>query len=232
MNVDAAILVLAKAPIAGLAKTRLTARWSPTQAADLAAAALLDTLAAVTAASVTHRIVALTGDLDRAQRSDEIRRALAGFDVIEQHGETFGTRLANAHCESAFRVGVPVLQIGMDTPQADARLLTASAELLCAPSCTAVLGPAEDGGWWALGLRDPAAAGVLPTVAMSTSTTCASTLAALHGIGVRVRRLTTLRDVDEPADVGAVAALCPARSEFATTANRLSAAAAVSGQSC
>ena len=59
-------LVVAKAPVPGLAKTRLAASIGDRAAADIAAAALLDTLDAVAAAPVQARVVAMTGDLDAA----------------------------------------------------------------------------------------------------------------------------------------------------------------------
>ncbi|MDT7765522.1 MAG: uncharacterized protein QOC63_4942, partial [Mycobacterium sp.] len=60
------VLVVAKAPAPGQAKTRLAASVGAQAAADIAAAALLDTLDAVAAAQVQARVVALTGDLDNA----------------------------------------------------------------------------------------------------------------------------------------------------------------------
>ena len=62
--IPVAVLVVAKAPVPGLAKTRLAASIGADAAADVAAAALLDTLDAVAAASVQARVVALVGDLE------------------------------------------------------------------------------------------------------------------------------------------------------------------------
>ena len=87
-------------------------------AAEIAAAALLDTLDAVAAAPVAARVVAFTGDLDAAAGATEIRQRLESFTVIPQRGDDFADRLANAHADSAD--GYPVLQIGMDTPQVTA----------------------------------------------------------------------------------------------------------------
>lgn len=110
------LLVVAKAPEPGRAKTRLAASVGDRVAAEIAAAALLDTLDAVAGAPVAARVVALTGDLDRAASADDIRRRLASFAVIAQRGDDFAARLANAHADASSD-GLPVLQIGMDTPR-------------------------------------------------------------------------------------------------------------------
>ncbi|OBI74002.1 DUF2064 domain-containing protein, partial [Mycobacterium sp. E740] len=153
------VLVVAKAPVAGLAKTRLAASIGDAAAADIAAAALLDTLDAVASTPVVRRVVALTGDLSRACRGDELRARLADFTVIAQRGGDFADRLANAHSDAS--AGTPVLQIGMDTPQVTAGLLAECGRSLV--GCDAVLGPAEDGGWWVLGVSRPEMADCLRT---------------------------------------------------------------------
>ncbi|BCI91342.1 hypothetical protein NIIDMKKI_65480 [Mycobacterium kansasii] len=109
------VLVVAKAPEPGFAKTRLAVAVGDRIAADIAAAALLDTLDAVAAAPVATRVVALTGNLDGAANADDIRQRLEAFTVIEQRGDDFADRLVNAHADAAN--GYPVLQIGMDTPR-------------------------------------------------------------------------------------------------------------------
>ena len=100
-GIPATLLVIAKAPIAGFAKTRLTPDFSPREAAQIAAAALLDTLRAVRHSGVRHRMVAWTGDLTRAELSGELSTALGEFDLIPQRGTTFGQRLANAHADAS-----------------------------------------------------------------------------------------------------------------------------------
>ena len=142
-------LVVAKAPVPGLAKTRLAATIGDAAAAEVAAAALLDTLDAVAAADVDHRVVALTGHLHDAARAEELTRALASFTVIPQRGDGLGERLANAHADAA--PAGAVLQIGMDTPQVTGRLLSDAAALLAdtiysVPPRTAV------GGSWVYGI--------------------------------------------------------------------------------
>lgn len=150
------VLVVAKAPEPGRVKTRLAAAMGDKVAADIAAAALLDTLDAVAAAPVTARAVALTGDLDSAADSAEIRRRLKSFTVFRQRGDAFADRLANAHVDAAD--GYPVLQIGMDTPQVTAELLADCARLLLQiPRCSAWRSTAVGGCWGYARLLRPSA---------------------------------------------------------------------------
>ena len=208
-----AVLVVAKAPVPGLAKTRLAATLGNAAAADIAAAALLDTLDSVANAPVAARVVAMTGDLAAASRGDEIRSRLADFTVLEQRGDGFAERLVNAHVDAAVATGgLPVVQIGMDTPQVTADQLVECGTALS--STDAVLGMATDGGWWVLGLNDPGRAECLRDVPMSTAETGAVTLAALRDTGLTVGLVSELADVDTVDDVEAVRRACPPDSRF------------------
>jgi uncharacterized protein len=212
--IPVAVLVVAKAPVPGEAKTRLAASVGDRAAADIAAAALLDTLDAVTAAPVAERLVALTGGLDDACGSAEIRSRLADFTVVPQRGPTFAERLANAHADAAeVTRGLPVLQIGMDTPQVTGELIGECARELLAAD--AVLGLARDGGWWVLGVTNPAMADCLRTISMSRADTGAVTLAALGDTAVNVSLVPTLADVDTVDDIDVVRQQCPPDSRFA-----------------
>ncbi|SCG38249.1 TIGR04282 family arsenosugar biosynthesis glycosyltransferase [Micromonospora inositola] len=203
------LLVLAKAPVPGQVKTRLCPPLDADRAAAVAAAALLDTLDAVRAVPGVAPVLAHTGPLDRAVRGAEIRAALAGWTLLSQRGRGLGERLAAAHADAgAAFPGQPVLQLGMDTPQVGADLLGAAVDALA--GADALLGTAVDGGWWALGLRDPAAAAVLRGVPMSTPATGRLTRAALTGRALRVGALPQLADVDEWPSAQAVAAAAPA----------------------
>jgi glycosyltransferase A (GT-A) superfamily protein (DUF2064 family) len=218
MNERACVLVVAKAPVPGLAKTRLTPAATREQAAEVAAASLLDTLDAVLAVPRVRRVVAMTGDLDAAARSFELRRMLRWFDVIPQRGNNFAERLVNAHHDVA---GLPVVQIGMDTPQVTASLLGSAVVGTLAGD--AALGLAEDGGWWALGLKDPLHAKALRDVPMSKPDTGSRTLDALHDWDLHVTPLPVLSDVDTVADATRVAKLVP-RSRFAAAVAAISTA--------
>ncbi|WP_236796555.1 DUF2064 domain-containing protein [Amycolatopsis sp. GM8] len=212
------LLVVAKAPVPGFAKTRLCPPATPEQAADIAAAALLDTLDAVGATPGAVPFVATTGDFTTAARSAELAHALWPMTVIRQRGNGFAQRLANAHCDAAV-AGLPVLQIGMDTPQVTPDLLAESGALLRSER-EAVLGPAQDGGWWALGLGNPSAARVLADVPMSRDDTGIRTLRALTAAGLNTTELAELSDVDTMADAERVASLCGGRFAEAVAAAR------------
>jgi glycosyltransferase A (GT-A) superfamily protein (DUF2064 family) len=199
------LLVMAKAPHPGQVKTRLGAEVGHEVAADVAAAALLDTLAACGEAVGTGRChLALAGDLAGAVRETELRHGLAGWTVRPQRGAGLAERLVHAHRDLG---PGPVVQIGMDTPQVGARHLTDVATALDAAD--AVLGPAVDGGWWVLALRDPGHARALHDVPMSRPTTGRDTRAALEAAGLGVAEATELRDVDTVADADLVAADAP-----------------------
>jgi glycosyltransferase A (GT-A) superfamily protein (DUF2064 family) len=211
-TIPVTVLVVAKAPVPGLAKTRLAASIGDDAAADVAAAALLDTLDAVAAAGVSERVVAMTGDLGIACRGNEIGDRLGDFAVIEQRGDGFAERLVNAHADAAAAGGLPVLQIGMDTPQVTGVLIAECAAALL--GADAVLGMASDGGWWVLGITDAAMARCLLAVPMSTSETGAVTLAALRHTGLVVELLPELGDVDTVDDIAVVRRECVPGSRF------------------
>ena len=207
------VLVVAKAPVPGQAKTRLAASVGDTAAADIAAAALLDTLDAVAAAPVAARVVALTGELSAASSGAEITAGRADFIVVPQRGADFAERLANAHIDAAAASGgLPVLQIGMDTPQVTDELIGDCARELLAAD--AVLGLARDGGWWLLGVTEGAMADCLRAIPMSRSDTGAVTLAALENTGNHVSLVPTLADVDTIGDVDEVRRVCAPGSRF------------------
>lgn len=198
------IVVVAKEPLPGKVKTRLCPPCTPAQAAGLAAAALADTLEAAGRARAQRRVLLLDGAYEPPP----------AWEVTAQHGDGLGARLANGLADTA-RDGFASLLIGMDTPQVTPGLLAGVADGLS--EVDAVLGPAHDGGWWALALRDPHAATILAQVPMSRPDTGELTYRALVRQGLSVALGPVLRDVDTIEDVREVAAACPA-SRFAAAA--------------
>jgi len=185
------LVVIAKEPRAGLVKTRLSPAFSPQEAAVLALAALLDTLDAVRRAPATRRLLVLDGRPGPWLP--------AGFEVAPQARGGLDERLAAAFA----RCQGPTLLIGMDTPQVTPADLGVPWDV-----ADAWFGPAYDGGFWALGLRQPDPA-LLRGVPMSTASTGALQRTRLVEAGLRVGDLRGLRDVDTAADAVAVARDAP-----------------------
>jgi uncharacterized protein len=187
------LLLLAKQPIAGRVKTRLCPPCTPAQAADLAAAALADTIDVLEATPATGRTLVIEGSWPTPP----------GWRSIPQRGAGLDERLVAAFHDSTLADQAAALLVGMDTPQLTVDLLTQGAAAL--GDSDAALGLAEDGGWWALALRRPADARLLRGIPTSTALTGAQTLAALRAAGLWVHTLPVLRDVDTAGDALAVA---------------------------
>jgi uncharacterized protein len=201
----AVALVMAKSPVAGRVKTRLGREVGMERAAELAGAALLDTLAACAAAYGVDRChLALDGDLAQGALADELLDASADWVVHPQNGQGLAERLVHAHTDAAAYAGAAVVQVGMDTPQLRVDALHRAADLLDVPD-RAVLGPAHDGGWWLLGVTGPHLLRHLVEVPMSTPATGDLTRRALQRAGAQVTDIGTLRDVDEVEDAQSVA---------------------------
>jgi hypothetical protein len=194
------LVVIAKSPVAGRVKTRLCPPYSPAAAAALAAAALTDTLEAVAATPARARTLVLDGAIGPWLPP--------GVSVIPQRGTTLDERLAAAFDDAQHDNPVPVLLVGMDTPQITSRLLASAGETLLSERVDAVLGLAADGGFWCMGLRhaDPA---LLLGVPMSTPLTGAAQRQRLVAAGLRVAILPQLVDVDDAMSARTVAEAAP-----------------------
>ena len=188
-----ALMVIAKAPVPGRVKTRLSPPCTPDEAARLAAAALEDTLAAALAVDA-RRVIVLDGEPGPWFPG--------GFEIVPQRGDGLAARLAAAFSD----VGAPALLIGMDTPQVTPALLEAGLDAVT--GADAALGAALDGGYWAIGLRE-ADPRVFEGVPMSEDDTGAVQRARLAMLGLRTAILPPLRDVDTIEDARAVARWAP-----------------------
>lgn len=204
------LLVIAKEPVAGRVKTRLCPPFSPAEAAELAAAALADTLETVLALPARRRVLVLDGRPGPW--------VPPGFEVVPQSAGGLDERLAAAFGGCAG----PALLVGMDTPQLTATLLAPALALDAWDGCGAWFGPAEDGGFWALGLADPDPA-LVRGVPMSVPETGAVQRHRLVEAGLVVRDLPVLVDVDTVADAHRVASAAPGN-RFAAAFGRLTGA--------
>jgi len=198
------LIVIAKECLPGKVKTRLHPPLSLEQAAELAAASLGDTLAAVGPLPATRRVLAFDGRI--------VPDAAAGYDVVPQVDGGLDLRLGAIFdgCNE------PAVLIGMDTPQVSAAIL-APVFADWPDDVDAWFGPAADGGFWALAMRNPDG-DLIRGVPMSQADTGARQLERLRGAGLRVRMLPTLTDVDHIEDAHLVASLAPGGSFAATLA--------------
>jgi rSAM/selenodomain-associated transferase 1 len=194
------VIVIAKEPVPGRVKTRLTPPFSPRQAAGLAQAALADTLAAAAGVTAARHVIALDGTAGPWLP--------AGVRVLPQRGAGLDERIAAAFADAYAELDVPVVLIGMDTPQVTPELLETALRPLADGTADAVFGPAADGGFWLLGLRRPDPSLILG-VPMSTAATGVTQLARLAWAGLRIHWLPLLRDVDTAEDAREVARQAP-----------------------
>lgn len=201
------LLVIAKEPVPGRAKTRLVPPYTPTEAADLARAALSDTLEVVCASPARRRVLVLDGNPGPW--------IPPGFDVVPQCEGGLDARLAAAfgECDG------PALLIGMDTPQVTPQILAPALSPEGCGAGRAWFGPAADGGFWALGLAEPVPE-LVRGVPMSTPGTGEIQRQRLVDAGLTVGDLPTLRDVDTAHDAGQVAGHAP-NSRFAAEVARI-----------
>ena len=199
-TIPAQVLVIAKEPIPGRVKTRLTPPFTPADAAVLATASLADTLAAVSATPVAQAVLALDG-----APGDWLP---PGFRVIPQRGGGLDERLAAAFADAHATLPMPMVLIGMDTPQVTSGLLADAARALASGEADAVFGPAADGGFWLLGLRRPDRS-LLAGVPMSRADTGRHQLDRLTSAGLRVAMLPELTDVDTFREAELIAGVIP-----------------------
>ncbi len=200
--VGPALLVIAKQPVPGRVKTRLCPPCTPEQAADLAAASLCDTLAAVAATPASRRVLVFEGDPTDWQPP--------GFTTIAQRGDGLAERLAHAFADlaAASPPTTPALLVGMDTPQLTPADLEAALAELRRPGIDAVIAPTFDGGYWCVGFnrRVP---GAFDGVPMSTEQTYARQLERFAELDLSVAISGPLRDVDTITEAHRVAAEAP-----------------------
>lgn len=189
------IVVFAKAPLAGFAKTRLIPALGAAGAADLARRMLAHTLRTARQAGLGPLELCVTpsGD-DPAWRTLGLPEGLIWSD---QGSGDLGARMARAARRAGER-GESVLLIGTDCPALGVRRLRDAARALA--SHDAALIPATDGGYVLLGLRrfDPAP---FEGIAWGGADVANTTLDRLARLQWRVRCFPALHDIDEAADL-------------------------------
>ena len=188
------ILVFAKAPRAGSAKTRLIPALGTQGAARLARHMLDDALARAHAAALGPVTLLVTPDDDPFWDRYEMP---PGAARIGQGDGDLGGRMARA-AERTLARGESVLLIGTDCPALDVSILRRIAHEMA--HADAVLVPAHDGGYVALALHRFDAS-IFSGIEWGTASVADATRVRLVRLGWTVRELPALQDVDEPEDL-------------------------------
>lgn len=190
-----AIIVFAKAPVPGLAKTRLAPALGEAGAAVLAERMLRQALAQAVAADVGP--VELCAAPDASHPALQAAAAEHGVRLTEQGTGDLGVRMHRAFASSLMHHG-RVLLIGTDAPALDAGVLRQAASAL--QDHDAVFVPAMDGGYALVGQRraDPR---WFSDMRWSHDRVMEDTRERLRAAGVRWAELPAVADIDEPADL-------------------------------
>ena len=180
------VVLFTRYPEPGAAKTRLIPAIGPERAARLHR-----TLTERTVQAVLESGLALEARVTGASLAT-FADWLGAIAIVDQGTGDLGQRLARAGPP------YPTLFIGSDAPDLTASLLCQAAAALA--GADAVIGPAQDGGYWLLGLKR-AVAGVFDDVTWGTSTVCGQTIDRLSVSGIDPVLLPQLADCDRPEDL-------------------------------
>jgi uncharacterized protein len=199
-----ALGVMAKAPRPGHVKTRLVPPLTLNQAAEFSACLLRDTVAVVAdvAAREDADTLAVYTPLGAEPAFDGLLPA--GFRLLAQRGDSLGERLLNATTDLLGLGYESVCLINADSPTLPRDRLTSALRALEPPGDRVVLGPAEDGGYYLIGLKD-AHARLFADIDWSTPRVLSQTIDRAAEIGLEVRQLLSWYDLD---DAEMLARLC------------------------
>jgi hypothetical protein len=189
------IVIFAKAPLAGLAKTRLIPALGAQGAARLAAALLEHAVAQALASGVGPVELCVT-----PAPTDPLWSGLAPQATLnwsDQGDGDLGERMARA-ARRTLEAGEPVLLMGTDCPDLTAGHIREAAASLTAADATLV--PAFDGGYVLLGLNRFDAS-LFAGIAWSTASVAQVTRARVEQLGWSLQTLPALHDIDDPADL-------------------------------
>jgi len=187
------VLVFARAPVAGRSKTRLIPALGAEGAARLSARLLRRTLRTVSGFPVELWCTPSTDHPAFTQCAGEF-----AVSLHTQRGADLGERMLHG-IEGALTRGPWVVVIGCDCPELTREDIAGAASAL-EDGADAVLGPAEDGGYYLIGLRRPMP-GLFQGVDWGTDRVLAQTRDRLRRHGCRWHELATRRDLDRPGDL-------------------------------
>lgn len=212
MSGSRALLVFAKTPKPGKVKTRLLAAVSPEAAAALHAACIADTLRLIQKMRGCDVFVFGAGGTNYFRQLTKRLGTGKRFRVLPQRGADLGARMENAF-RKCFALGYrEVVVIGTDTPwMGTNRLRQAFADLR---TNDLVIGPAEDGGYYLLGMRKMVP-GIFRKIPWSTERVLELTLKLIATEKLREKLLERDFDLDRPEDLERAAKMLTKRPQLA-----------------
>ncbi len=191
-----ALLVMAKEPVAGRSKTRLTPLLSADAAAALYACFLQDTLALARSVPRVTPIVAYAPPQARRY----FQKLAPDLQLMAQQGETLGDRLANVLGQALASGFEQVAAMNSDSPTLPPAYLAQAFERLDDDETDVVLGPCDDGGYYLIGCKRRHSR-LVREVQMSTPHVLQETLTLAAEEDLRVALLPSWYDVDTPQDL-------------------------------
>jgi rSAM/selenodomain-associated transferase 1 len=192
-----ALALMAKLPIAGSVKTRLTPPLAPAEAAALSECFLRDmtmNFASLNANGTEGVVLYTPADAEMVLR-DLLPNA---FKLVAQRGETLGERLINAADELLNSGFESVCLINSDSPTLPGEIFETAVSRLAQNGDRVVIGPSEDGGYYLIGLKLPHR-NLFERIAWSTADVLAHTIGRAAEINLAVETLPTWYDVDDAA---------------------------------
>jgi rSAM/selenodomain-associated transferase 1 len=192
-----AVAVMAKVPGTAVVKSRLHTVLTPEQATVLYRCFLLDRLDGLATVSDIERVVAFTPP----EGGDLISSLVpAGFRCVPQQGRDLGERLSGLLAALIAEGHAAAVAIDSDSPTLPMVYVAAAARLLSQKQADVVIGPAEDGGYYLIGVT-AAQPRLFEDVAWSTSSVLPTTLARVEKLGLRHQLLPPWFDVDTEYDL-------------------------------
>lgn len=213
-----ALVIVAKYPRPGHVKTRLGASIGFEQSARLYGAFLRDLTERFTTASAHDSYHLIWACADDPTLMESILGH--GKRMIRQRGEDLAERLYAICCDTAALGYERTIILGSDSPHAPAAAVTDALALL--DKADVALGPAEDGGYYLVGIRNqPTPPDIFTGVTMSTSAVLAETLERVAALGLSAQFIKTTFDVDTEADMIRLAHLLDASPTLAPHTHEL-----------
>ncbi len=193
------VVVVAKEPVPGKVKTRLSPEISPADAARLYRCFLLDRVNGISTMTGVNRAVAYTPEEAIGTFS---ALPLDGFELFPQRGADLGERLNNIFLDKLANGYDAVSIVDSDSPDLPNHLIRESLQLLLSKQAEVVFGPCHDGGYYLVGMSKPHPE-LFRGIPWSTASVLSLSLEKSRNLGLDVKLLSFWNDLDTFEDLTA-----------------------------